>query len=146
MTLLGVTDGSSASAGIVGELISSSVAIGSAVSLVTNTAKTVTSISLTAGDWDVSALSLFTGGGTTTVTLILSSISATTNTLDTTAGNAAYNNQGGATPFAFNSLSNSIPPLRVSLSSTTTYYLVAQASFGTSTCSGYGIIRARRMR
>ena len=50
--LVGVTSASNAAAGSVGEIISALVAVGSPVSLVNATAKNVTSISLTAGDWD----------------------------------------------------------------------------------------------
>ena len=51
--LAGVTTNSNAAAGIVGEYISSSIASGSAVSLTTGVSANVTSISLTAGDWEV---------------------------------------------------------------------------------------------
>jgi hypothetical protein len=49
--IVGVTDASDAPAGSVGQYVSSLVASGAAVSLVSGTPKTMTSISLTAGDW-----------------------------------------------------------------------------------------------
>jgi len=51
--ILGTTTNNNASAGYVGEFVSSEVLIGSAVSISANTATDLTSISLTAGDWDV---------------------------------------------------------------------------------------------
>jgi hypothetical protein len=39
-----------------------------------------------------------------------------------------------------------IPVSRVSIASSTTYYLVARADWSTSTISAWGAIRARRMR
>jgi hypothetical protein len=38
------------------------------------------------------------------------------------------------------------PVVRISLSATTTVYLVAQGNFTTSTCQAGGVIRARRAR
>jgi hypothetical protein len=139
----------SAAAGKVGEYIESVIASGSAVSLVTATAKTVTSISLTAGDWDVSANCGFTGGATTQVTYMTASVSTTTNTLDQTNGrqNNIYSNAAAV----FNATAGGLPALpiqslRFSLSATTTIYLVAQTSFTTSTASAFGLLRARRVR
>lgn len=51
--LKGYSDGSAASAGYVGELISSIVLQASAVTQASNGASNVTSIALTAGDWDI---------------------------------------------------------------------------------------------
>jgi hypothetical protein len=39
-----------------------------------------------------------------------------------------------------------LPTYRYSLASTTTIYLTANVSFSVSTCKGYGIIQARRVR
>ena len=77
----GTTTNDSAAAGTVGEEIVSTVIVGSAVSLTTATAATVTSIALTAGDWDVSFDAMFTGGTTTLVVYTKASLSTTTNTM-----------------------------------------------------------------
>lgn len=141
----GTNTSGNAAAGDVGELISSTVASpGSALSNVTQT--NITSISLTAGDWDVSGLVAFTGNGATTVGTVQGSISTTSATLDSTPGRNVsifYNN---ATVYANTPALLPITPTQLSLSSTTTVYLVAFSGFGTSTTTTYGTIRARRVR
>lgn len=147
--IVGTTTNDSAAAGNVGQYIESVIASGSAVSLTSTTPANMTSISLTAGDWDVDCVFQFTGAGTTTVTYLIGSISTTSATLDSTAGRRSSLQENAAT--AFNNIADAIitvaiPPLRFSLSGTTTLYAVAQALFGTSTCSVFGILRARRVR
>lgn len=149
MKVLGTTTNDDAASTIVGEYITSSVASGSAVSLTTGTAKTVTSISLTAGDWDVDGVVQFTGGASTTVSNVLqSSISTTNNTVNSANLNFNVTYHGGATAFAGSGsrVSHRIGTARMSLNATTTVYLVAYADFAVSTCSAYGDIRARRVR
>jgi hypothetical protein len=53
-----------ASAGNVGEYVSTTVLVGSAVSMTTATPVTIATISLTSGDWDVSIQAAFTGTAT----------------------------------------------------------------------------------
>lgn len=135
----------SAVAGEIGELIKSDIALGSAVSLTTNTAQNMTSISLTAGDWDVYFNATFNPAGTTSLTRIEANISQTTGTRDTTTLGADYNLNFAA--FVPNGSMNALAgPLRISLASTTTIYAVALASFTVSTCTVFGQLRARRMR
>lgn len=145
----GTTTNDSAAEGVIGQEIVSTVEVGSAVALTTATAKTVTSISLTAGDWDVSFDAMFTGNVATLVTYTAASLSASTDTMAQTPGVYAghFVSSGSA---IFNSgishVTENLAPVRVSLASTTTYYLVAQAGFTTNTMSAYGQLRARRMR
>src|SRR5690349_16625741 len=66
-SLAGTATNDDAAAGKIGEYIESEVLSGSAVSLTTNTAANITSISLTAGDWDVWGAAVYQlGSGTTT--------------------------------------------------------------------------------
>lgn len=146
--ITGTTTNNSVNAGGVGEEITSTLVMGSAISLSTGTAANVTSISLTAGDWDVSGSAIFNGNAATTVTYIQASISSTSATLDTTPGRI-----GGmgfittTTLYASNSINTvALPPYRISLSGTTTIYLVVQSAFATNTANAYGILRARRKR
>ncbi len=74
--ITGVINGSDASPGVIGEEKVSTILIGSAVSLTTATAANITSITLTAGDWDLSAGIVFTASGAT-ATNIESSINTT---------------------------------------------------------------------
>lgn len=145
--LIGTMTNDNAAAGYVGEYIFSNVASGSAVSLSNGSAKTVTSIALTVGDWDVGGNVLFTGGSSTTVAFLYSSISATNNTID--ASNDRVSNLAGLSNTLFNGAlipSLLVGPTRISLATPTTYYLIAAAGFSVSTCSAFGIIRARRVR
>lgn len=142
----GTTTNDNATAGKVGEYIESSILIGSAISLTTNVAANVTSISLTAGDWDVSGLTrIHSNSASTSFTQGLSSISLTSATIDPT-----YNANifcAAVVPGAgLNFAGISTPVARISVAATTTVYLVARAAFTGGTAQAYGIISARRAR
>lgn len=141
----GETTTGSATAGNVGELIQSNIAVGSAVSLTTATPANLTSISLTAGDWDVSLNAYINPAATTSVSAILASISQTSAVRDTTTGGAASDQRFTSVVTAA-PMSILVGPLRISLSGTTTVYAVVQSNFSVSTNSTYGLLRARRVR
>lgn len=143
--IIGTTTSDSAAAGSVGEVISSTVAFGSAVSLSTGAATTITSIDLTAGDWDVTSHIAFFPAATTSVTVLESGINTTTNAINNAVAQYASNARAASVPGA-NIITQDIPDYRVSLAGTTTYYIVARATFTVSTMTAYGIIRARRVR
>jgi hypothetical protein len=143
--MTGTATNNNQSAGYVGEYISSEIALGSAVSLSNATAANVTSISLTAGDWDVYGTTSFINSGSTTLTNIVGAIATTSATVPTFpngGGGAQLFLLGGTTTLASNTLTFS---KRLSLASTTTVYLVASAAFTNGTITGYGFIGARRM-
>jgi hypothetical protein len=144
--IIGTTTNDSAAAGSVGEYITSNVAAASATSLVTNTPKNITSISLTAGDWNVHGNITFLMATTTAINDLVSWTSTTSATLpDASKLNAvAYNS--AATWAAGAATGVEAPFLRVSVSGTTTVYLSAQATFGVSTLTACGTIHARRVR
>lgn len=155
--IVGTTTNDNAAAGKVGEYISSVVLSGSAVSLVTGTAKTITSISLTAGDWDVWGELWLTGGGTTQITIIQAGINTVNNTQPTVPadGTSFTIDASGATTTAVGVIwtiggtaapNQPVNTCRISVSGTTTVYLIATVSFSVSTCSGFGKICARRVR
>ena len=135
--LIGVTGGTSAAAGVVGEVLK--VTIGSPVSLTTDTFANAATLSLTAGDWDVWGLIAFVTGGT--VTRFFSSISLTSATEGTYPNRIAA---GAGTLFSNTNLPAITTP--ISVSSTTSVYAVALATFATSTCTALGTIIARRRR
>ena len=135
----------SAAAGKVGELLSSNVASGSAVSLTTNTPANITSISLTAGDWDVWGSVSTLPNGSTTQSTIKGSISTTSATHPTLP------NEGGTIDLTLTfttGFGQTLPvgTRRISVASTTTVFLVITVSFAASTNAGYGFIAARRRR
>jgi len=132
------------SAGFLGEQIRAVLANGTPTALTSTTSKNVTSISLTAGIWDVSGIIGFATGAGTVVTQMVAAISSTSATIPGNYGDDSIvlSITAGLTNFQ-NTLP--IPALRVSLSSTTTYYLVANAIFTVSTYSAYGRISATRV-
>lgn len=135
------TTNDSAAAGDLGEYIESVVLAASAVSLTTSVAANVTSISLTAGDWDVFGYVSLNVGATTSFTVEACGSNTTSATLGsdiTLHRHAAFVPQSN---YSF-----SIPTRRISIASTTTVYLVAFATFTVSTCGAYGRISARRVR
>lgn len=144
--LVGTTTNDNAAAGSVGEYTAAQVLIGAATPLVTTVAKTVTSISLTAGDWDVSGTVQYTSGGTTTSTLMDAIIGLTTNSA-VAAGVGGYSRLNAAGSLGTNP-GHFLPvgQVRVSVAATTTVYLIANSTFATSTMSAYGEMRARRVR
>jgi hypothetical protein len=141
--ILGTTTNDNAPAGIVGEYISSSVAIGSPVSMVTGNTVNMTSIALTPGDWDVSLMASFINTGTT-ANLYAASISLVSATIDLTLG------RFGQLPFSVagnsNVVSIGIPSARISISANTTVYATQSATFTIGTVGAFGRLSARRVR
>jgi hypothetical protein len=136
--IIGITSGGNAAAGSVGEVIS---ATSGSVALTTATAANLTSIALTAGDWDIEAGVIFSGTGTTQATELWSSINTVTATNVFLPGQCIrFRGQTLTDPL----LGFPVGSMRVSISGTTTYYLNAQANFTVSTLSAQGTIRARR--
>jgi hypothetical protein len=144
--LPGETTNGSATAGNIGEVLENTLTSGSATSLSTGTAKDIITVSLTAGDWDVSVVAYFAPTATTSVTNYSASISSTANTQDTTPGR--WGQWAGAAQVDSTGFvkSQAVGPYRISLSGTTTLRLVGLATFTASTLTAYGYIRARRAR
>ena len=142
-SVVGNTTGSNAGAGIVGEVISSNVT--TPVTMTTATGTNIASISLTAGDWDVSGEVWFVigAGGATQIQGAISSVSATNPSLSA-VGTSRTNL---SLPFPASTNQNiGVRTCRVSLAATTTYYLVSVVSFPSGTCTAAGNIWARRAR
>ena len=142
----GTTTNDSATAGFVGEYVVS--VVGSVNAFGNNTFGDITSISLTAGDWDVSAI---TNGDTVATTTTYFSMG-----ISTTSGNSGTGLIDGDTRFYAGQSTNfattaiwglSIPPKRFSLASTTTIYMKGHSiySAGTPIFLG-GRLSARRIR
>jgi hypothetical protein len=145
--LQGTDTNDNAAAGIVGEYISSEILVGAAVGLTTATSANVTSISLTPGDWDVWGNVWFSPAATTNITIHQGALSTTSATLPTAPGAGAFFKSilvAGQVPNAI--FGATVGSTRVSIASTTSVYLVAQATFSVSTLSAYGFIAGRRRR
>jgi hypothetical protein len=128
-----------------GDYVASNIPIASAVALATGVVSNVTSISLAAGDWDVSGNVAFNPAAGTTATVYAGGISLTFATAPTLSDTAAIAQQVGsfAGPTGF-LLPTGI--CRLSLAVTTTVYLIASATFAGGTDKAYGYIRARRLK
>lgn len=141
--VLGTTTNDTAAVGRLGEYITSGVIAFTNVPL-TTVVGDLASISLTAGDWDISAvIAAFANGATVT---------AWAGGIGTTTGNSfggsteGDNRLFGALPTAATDMGIAIPPWRVSIAATTTYYLKIYAAYTVATPQASGRISARRVR
>jgi hypothetical protein len=144
--IVGTTTNNSADAGSVGEFISSNIGVGSAVSLTSTVTANLTSISLTAGDWDVGGFGITSAGGGTITSNLSFQISNTSATFISSGPTAPVVAFTGNPSTAGATFGLTLSTARISLSSTTTIYLVANSTFSVSTLAVYGFIAARRVR
>lgn len=137
-TINGITNASNAPAGALGEYSSNSA---SSISLTTGTTANITSITLTAGDWDVSGAGGLQGAGGASITNAVAGISATSGTL---GGLGTYFQILTTGLGANGGFIGALPVVRVN-SGSVTVYCVAQAVFTSGTATGSCMIRARRV-
>jgi hypothetical protein len=137
----GTNTNDSAAAGDIGEIISAGPTASASLTTATNT--NITSITLSAGDWDITAGYSASGSSTPVATDIWVSINTVTATNVNTAGqNFRARGWNMTDPVTAGTLG----PLRVSLAGSTTYYLNCNVAFSPGTFTVTGIIRARRVR
>ena len=135
----GVTDGSDAAAGQVGEYLT---AAGGSVALASGVTADIATLALGAGDWDVWGGVNFNSNIVTQIRQVWAWVN---NASATVPGDSLYTQitalfvDGGVQNIA-------APSRRMSLATTTTIYLSAQATFGISTSGASGNICARRVR
>ena len=143
--LIGTTTNNDADAGSVGEVIQSTVLSSSPINLTSSANAAITSISLTAGDWDVFANILILPTASTN----MSSIGGWLNTTSATVPFPLPQSSLFSLTTTFTTgTSQSFPigQVRYSLSTTTTIYLNVFVSFTVSTCQAAGCVFARRRR
>lgn len=141
--IVGTTTNNNANAGAVGEILNGTSTGGV---LTSNVAANATSVILTAGDWDVEGLVSFVAAGSTVVSGVNSGISTSSSAFQSiTAGLLNIFGFSAALGTGTTAVIPA-PETRISLSATTTVYLVAQATFTVSTMTCNGFIRARRVR
>jgi len=139
--IVGTQTNDNAPAGSVGEYVSSQISFAARISLTSGAAANLTSISLTAGDWDVAGNVSYIAGGTTTTSSTNTGISTTSATLPD--GSLIFYGPSGAA----GALTGAAPMVtRLALATTTTIYLVVLATFAVSTMQACGFLRARRVR
>ena len=132
----GVVDGSDATAGQVGEYLTAS---GSGVGLGGGTPANVATLSLTAGDWDVSGNVAFaTTGATTAVVAGVSTVSG--------AFGSVYTHNSGTLGTSVQHRLGTGGSVRVNVTAAATVYLVAAASFSGGGVTASGEVWARRVR
>lgn len=145
--IVGTATNNNASAGYVGEIISATLFSGSKITLSTGAPSNITSISLTAGDWDVSWQLLFETEATTSYTVIRGGLNTASPTLGASAINQSqFTDQVPASVLGITTLIRNGATCRISLASTTTIYLNAQSTFTIANMFSYGWILARRAR
>jgi hypothetical protein len=140
--IVGVTDGSNANAGVVGEYVSAQVSAASS-GLTTSTTTTVTSISLTAGDWDVIGTIAYNFGGGCTASSAYGAVSTGSSLPTSTNGGSTFI---ATTLTAGTGLTLTVPSIRVNVTTTTTVNLIAYIAFTGGSCGAGGFIGARRRR
>jgi hypothetical protein len=141
----GTTTNDNAATGIKGEYVSASVLVSSPTNAPATTNEgDLMSISLTAGDWDIS-LNMGCKLNAATITEWSAGISTTTG--NSVVGLIAGDNFGeGPIPVAATDAFVVIPAWRVSISSTTIYYAKMEVTYSAGTPRLYGRISARRVR
>lgn len=144
--ILCVSTNSNASAGQLGEYMSSQVSSGSPVSLTSVTTANLTSLSLTAGDWDVYYNAIYFPASTTTLTRVFSGLTSTSATEPGINDQSSVIQTTAITGDGANVFYSTTGSTRITLASTTTYYCVVQATFAVSTCTAFGWMWARRRR
>ncbi len=146
LVLPGSLTNDAAASGVVGEWVEANTISGGSIGL-SGVYTNITSISLTPGDWDVSATAGISPGTAGTITEMQMAISK--NSGNTTTDQVVGNNQLAMTKAVPNVSdgAGSIPTYRVSLATTTTYYVKMEVQYtGLSGNFIYGRISARRVR
>ena len=138
--IVGTTTNNNANTGSVGEFVSSVVTAASPTNINSGSATDLTSISLTAGDWDVWGNIGYIPAAGTTTTIAQGWLSSSSATIpDASLKNfEAFNSAFG---YGF-----TVPSQRFSLSGTTSIYITGDVTFAVSTMTFYGGIYARRRR
>lgn len=137
--IVGVSNGAAAAAGTVGEIISSVILSGSAISFVNAVTKDLASITLTPGDWDVWGNILFvvTGGGSNNLGAWINSVSASPPDVSLFSLLTLDN-------FYIANWAFPVPQRPFNVSVTTTYYISGFCAINSGTIAASGGIYARR--
>jgi hypothetical protein len=138
----GVADGSDAVAGYIGEYIESTIPIASAVALVTNVTKVITSITLTAGDWDVTGTAGFLVAPTTNVLYVQGEVTTATSFSTIWYSADIYNVVLGGSY----GLTLPLTAKRFNVTTATVVNLLGLGNFTVAGMNGFGGISARRVR
>jgi hypothetical protein len=141
--IFGVTDGSNATTGYLGEYFEASAASGTVVGWATATPQNVLTILLSPGDWDVAGIIFFSNTSATPATRISAGLNLNPATLP-----AVEAGRGQLTSIVLNPLGASVSSasIRISINTPQTVYLVGQADYPAGTMTAGGYMNARRVR
>ena len=142
--LFGVNNATADTAGQVGETITSTVS-GVAVAA-TGTVGNVTSISLTAGKWEIKAWAVIAGGATGLTSGSTAQMSIVTTTATNGTAGATMTQQSVYALIAAGLIQLDIPTVVVNITATTTYYLTEQVAFVAGSPTAAATIVATRIR
>ena len=131
---VGVTDGSNAAAGQIGEYLT---ATGGGQGLTTVTPANTASLTLQPGDWEVWG---FVGYNMSVAASVLAVA------INTSVALGTYYNSLSVNSNIFTSQQLAAMPQRISISAATTIYMIGYASFASGTVTATGTIFARRVR
>lgn len=132
----GVTDGSTAVAGQIGETITNTTTTSSVTS---GTTFNMTSVTLTPGDWEVNAVLDFEFGSGVTATVAAGGV-------NTTSGTVPSYPYLVKSQCSMNGGQHINARRRINLSSSATIYLVGVCTFSGGTTAANGYLEARRVR
>jgi hypothetical protein len=142
----GTTTNDNAAAGQVGEYITANLASGSPITMTTSgTSYNITSISLTAGDWDVSGNASINANNATGATAIIAWVSSTSAAAPA-SGTDGIASVSTATSSVLGAATLATGDRRFSLAAPATIYLSGLWFGAAQTVTAYGTIRARRAR
>lgn len=122
--------------------VTSSISKVSPVSILDGVPKSVTSLSLSPGIWEVYAIGGVVGTGSTFLSYYGLDISSTDNVQNTDGSEGTAGAPIGASGIT-GRFNWPIGPRRITVSATQNVYLVAQCGFSTSTLSAYGTLTAQ---
>lgn len=140
--ITGVTNGSAAAAGAIGQILSASagpIALTSGA-----TPNVITSIVLTAGDWDVWGMAQINPAGTTTMTVFQGGIGTSSSTQPSINTGSVFLQDLAGGFGAGQAQIAALAPWPENVSTSTTVYCLITASFSVSTANGFCQLYARR--
>jgi hypothetical protein len=143
--IVGTTTNDNAAAGKVGEYIVSNILSGSAIAFSSNVQKTLTNISLTAGDWDVEGTLIPVNSGAT-INSVAAGISFVNNVFATPSDTSAYNGFSGLNMVLNGTFLMNTGVCRISLAAPATVYIIGNILYSGGAITCWGWIRARRVR
>ena len=143
----GTVTNDNAQAGSLGEFTSSVVLSNVSVTLTTNTLATITTISLSAGDWEVSGWIAFNPAIGTSITNLYGEIVATGSLSIDSTNHPQFNLQTPAfVPGLNKQMVSALSTHRVTVAVSATVYLQSSAIFTVAGLTTFGYIQAVRFR